>query len=442
MKISQELLSAIQAEAIKRRYDWTGRHARHNQQIPDGDWAAWLILAGRGFGKTRTGAETVRQWIKDGFNYVNLIGATADDARDIMIEGESGILKCCPKAERPIYQAHKSRLVWPNGAVSLVFTADAPERLRGKQHQKGWADELCAWRYHDAWDQYTFGLRLGKKPQTVITTTPKPSGLLKVILSDPKTHVTRGSTYDNRANLAKSFMDDLIKKYEGTRLGRQELDAEVLDDIEGALWSDSQIMASHGVVDVNKCRRIVIGVDPSGSMSGKGDLVGIVVAGQYPDDRYCVIADLSMPSNSPDAWARTVCGAYERFKADSVICETNFGGNLVVDLLRRTNPRVRVKTIHASRGKHVRAAPIAALYEQGRVCHNGRMTELEGEMAMMAESGYCGSGSPDRLDAMVWALTELSEGTARPDQSAKVVERRAGDYRPKQVAEVGDWKTL
>jgi hypothetical protein len=219
-------------------------------------------------------------------------------------------------------------------------------------------------------------------------------------------------------------------------------DGEYMPSIDGSLWPDELLTGVRGEIDINKCRRIVIGVDPSGSMSGKGDLVGIVVAGQYPDDRYCVIADLSMPSNSPDAWARTVCGAYERFKADSVICETNFGGNLVVDLLRRTNPRVRVKTIHASRGKHVRAAPIAALYEQARVCHNGRMTELEGEMAMMAESGYCGSGSPDRLDAMVWALTELSEGTARPDQSAKVVERRAGDYRPKQVAEVGDWKTL
>lgn len=397
-------------------HDWNF-WARPNQLPPAGSWQYWLILAGRGFGKTRTGAETVRQWVKH-HSYVNLIGPTVDDARDIMVEGESGILAICPPDERPLYKKQERKLVWPNGNVSLVFTADEPERLRGKQHEKLWADELCAWRYPEAWDQAQFGLRLGENPQAVITTTPKPSPLLKALIENPACHVTRGSTYDNKSNLAPQFLDTIVRKYEGSRLGRQELYAEVLDDVPGALWSEASIdnnrVQTGSVPDM---LRVVIGVDPSGAddESDTADEIGIVVVGLGDDGDTYVLEDLTL-SGGPAKWGKVVADAYDRHQADRVVAETNFGGAMVESVIRAADPNISFKSVKASRGKAVRAEPVAALYEQGKVRHVGVFSRLEEQMRWFTTTGYKGEGSPDRVDALVWGITELFPRMTKKDK--------------------------
>ena len=395
-------LTPRQREALL--YAWAA-WGRPEQLLPPGDWVTWLILAGRGWGKTRVGAETVRGWVKD-CQFVNLIGATADDARDIMIEGESGILAICPRGERPLYKKSERKLVWQNGATSLIFTADEPERLRGKQHGKLWADELAAWRYPEAWDQAAFGLRLGAKPQAVVTTTPRPTALVKAIMSDPTTHITRGSTYDNKQNLAEAFLAKIITKYEGTRLGRQELNAEILDDNPGALWKRAQIDLTR-ISKLPELARIVVGVDPAVSSREDSDLTGIVVAGrdQQNPPHFYVIDDLSLV-DTPLAWARKVVQAYKVHLADRVVAEVNNGGDLVETVIRGVDANVSYTAVHATRGKQVRAEPISALYEQGRVHHVGSFRDLEDQMC-----GYdpiTSTKSPDRMDALVWALTDLS----------------------------------
>lgn len=387
-------------------WDWH-LWARDEQLEPVGDWTYWLILAGRGFGKTRTGAEWVRQSIKTS-RYVNLIGATADDARDIMIEGESGILACCPRSERPDYRPSQRKLIWPNGAVSLIFTADEPERLRGKQHSGLWADEVAAWRYPEAWDQAKFGLRLGDRPRACLTTTPKPSKLVKALIADPATHVTRGSTYENRVNLAPSFFSEIVKTYEGTRIGRQELNAEILDDNPNALWVRKQIDATRVAV-APPLKRIVIGVDPSVTSNEDSDLAGIVAAGIGSDDHGYVLEDASLMA-SPDGWARRAVKAYHDHKADRLIAETNNGGDLVELVVRTVDRNVSYRKVTASRGKMIRAEPIAALYEQGRVHHVGSFPELEDEMCGF--DPITSSKSPDRMDALVWAFTDLFDNSS------------------------------
>lgn len=396
---------AVQAEIERRRYDWA-RHARPSQATPPGDWTYWLILAGRGFGKTRTGAEWVRQEARTS-RYVNLIGATADDARDIMIEGESGILAVCPKHERPEYKPSQRKLIWPNGAQSLIFTADEPERLRGKQHERIWADEVAAWRYPESWDQAKFGLRLGQRPRACLTTTPKPSKLIKLIINDPATHVTRGSTYDNRDNLAPSFFSEIVKTYEGTRLGRQELNAEILDDNPGSLWTRKQLDDLR-VQIAPAMKRVVVAIDPAVTSREDSDETGIVIVGKGVDDQFYVLRDLSLIA-SPDGWARQAVIGYHDFKADRIIAETNNGGDLVEAVIRQVDRNCSYKKVTASRGKIIRAEPVAALYEQGRVHHVGGFDRLEDQMCEYnpLESGY----SPDRMDALVWAITELSDNS-------------------------------
>lgn len=385
--------------------DWAWHlSARDDQIAPTGDWTYWLILAGRGWGKSRTGAEWVRDSIKT-CRYVNLIGATADDARDIMIEGDSGILSCCPKRERPEYRKSERKLIWPNGATSLVFTADEPERLRGKQHERIWADELAAWRYPEAWDQAKFGLRLGKHPRACITTTPRPTPTVKAIASDPATVVTRGTTYDNRSNLAPSFFDQVIKTYEGTRLGRQELNAEILDDNPNALWQRASIDATRAKT-APELLRIVVGVDPAVTAKEDSDLTGIVIAGIGKDDQFYVLGDCSLIA-TPDAWARRVVKAYHDHKADRIIAETNNGGDLVETIIRTIDKSVSYTKVTASRGKMIRAEPVAALYEQGRVHHVGSFPELEDQMCNF--DPLVDDKSPDRMDALVWALSFLME---------------------------------
>jgi predicted phage terminase large subunit-like protein len=394
-----ERLSRSEAEALQ--YDWN-EWARDNQRAPGGEWATWLILAGRGFGKTRVGAEMVRSWVKD-FPFVNLIGATADDARDIMIEGESGILAICPGQERPRYLPSKRRLEWPNGARSLIFTADEPERLRGKQHMKLWCDEVGSWRHPEALEQAMLGLRLGALPQAVVTTTPKPIRLLKELIADRGTVITRGSTYDNRAHLASGFFTRIISRYEGTRLGRQELDAELLEDVEGALWSNAMIEATR-VSKAPEMSRVVVAIDPATTSGEDADETGMVVAGRGIDGHAYVLRDLScrLPANE---WGNRAVRAYRELHADRIIAEVNNGGDLVEDVIRVIDRNVSYRAVHASRGKVVRAEPISALYEQKRVHHAGVFAELETQMCSFAPDKF--DGSPDRVDALVWALTDL-----------------------------------
>lgn len=381
---------------LKLKYDWRF-WARDKQTIPERDFFAWVILAGRGFGKTRTGSETVREWVRDN-PIVNLIGATADDARDIMIEGESGILSVCPDYERPQYVASKRRLEWQNGAVSLIFTADEPERLRGKQAMKLWMDELAAWRYPEAYDQAMMGLRLGDKPQAIITTTPRPTQIILDLIKDPRNIVTTGSTYENRANLSSGFFDYVIKKYEGTRMGRQELNAELLTDNPGALWKREQIDAAR-VVKAPELDYIIVGVDPSASSNG--DEAGIITAGRKGEDYY-TLADDSV-QGSPQVWATAVVTAYHRHKANLIVAEKNNGGEMVEAVIKQVDPDVPVRLVHASRGKATRAEPVAAISEQGRDHHVGSFPALEDELCLWMP----GDASPNRLDAKVWAITEL-----------------------------------
>ena len=387
--------------------------ARPNQLEPAGDWVNWLVMAGRGFGKTRIGAEQVRKWVKE-FPMVNLVGPTTADIRDVMVQGGgagSAIMEICGKDERPVYEKSKRRLVWRNGAQSLLFSAEEPERLRGPQHMKVWCDELAAWKYADqAWEQMEFGLRLGTNPQVVITTTPKPTKLIKALAASPQTYVTRGSTYDNKPNLAKNFYEKIIGKYEGTRLGRQELMAELLDDRPGALWILKAIDADR----VGRCpplTRIVVGTDPAVTSSDDSAEWGILIVGMglSPDGQpwpphFYVIDDLSGKFSPNDAAQRVVQG-YTTYRADGIVAEINNGGDLVEAVLRNVDHNFAYKAVHASRGKLTRAEPIAALYEQHRVHHVGAFGVLEDQMCDYVPQL---ARSPDRMDALVWALTELS----------------------------------
>jgi phage terminase large subunit-like protein len=393
-------------------HDWEF-WARPEQLTPPGDWVNWLILAGRGSGKTRVGAEQVRRWTKD-FPIVNLIGPTAADVRDVMVQGigaGSAIMEVCRREEAPVYEKSKRRLVWPNGAISLLFSAEEPDRLRGPQHMKLWCDEIAGWQYPDTcWEQAEFGLRLGAKPQTVITTTPKPTKLIKMLANSKSTYLTQGTTYDNRSNLAPPFFDTIITKYEGTRLGRQELNAEILEDRPGALWTLKAIDADR-VSRLPELRRVVVGVDPavsSGEESAEWGIVcvaeGTSPSGQEWPPHYYVLEDLSGRYTPNDA-AKCVVHAYKAHKADRIIAEVNNGGDLVEAILRNVDHAFAYKAVHASRGKLTRAEPIAALYEQHRIHHVGTFGMLEDQMCDYVPMT---SKSPDRMDALVWALTELT----------------------------------
>lgn len=332
----EQLQEAIETltddEAAALLYDWKF-WARPSQLPPPGDWRVWLILAGRGFGKTRTGAETTIDRVRRGVSKrVGLIAPTAADARDVMVEGESGILACSPPDFRPLYEPSKRRLTWPNGAVATLFSAEEPDRLRGPQHDFIWADEPAAWKYPETWDMAMFGLRLGTNPQVVATTTPRPTRLIRDLVADPGTVVTRGTTYENARNLAPAFLTAIVKKYEGTRLGRQELNGEILDDNPGALWSRNVIEALR-VREHPPLLRIVVGVDPAVTSDPKSDETGIVVAGVDAAGHYYVLADASL-QGTPLTWATAVKRVYDQYRADRVVAEKNNGGELVEANLR------------------------------------------------------------------------------------------------------------
>ena len=414
-KIAAQPINGAQAERARRRYIVA---VEPTPSAPvrciTVDSPSRLYLAGESMiatHNTRTGAETVREWVKS-YKYVNLIGATSDDVREIMVEGESGILAICPNDERPRYIANKRRLEWPNGARSILFSAEEPDRLRGKQHMKIWADELAAWRYVDAWDQAAFGLRLGDRPQAVITTTPRPIKLVKDLIADKTTLITRGSTYDNATNLAEAFIHKVIAKYEGTRLGRQELAAEVLDDTPGALWTRAMIdraliKAVPRGVDM---RRIVVSLDPNVVDGEKSDEFGMIVAALGSDGHGYVLADESRIFSIAGAeWASHAIGLYRKWKADRIVAEVNNGGDMIEATIRMIDSSVSFSAVHATRGKVTRAEPVSALYEKGLVHHVGSFAKLEDQMAEFTtdfdkdKAGY----SPDRVDALVWAITEL-----------------------------------
>ena len=377
---------------------------------PSGEWRTWLILAGRGWGKTRTGSEWVLDRIEDGAKRVALVGPTAADARDVMVEGESGILACAPEDMGVLYEPSKRRLSFPkHGAICTTYSADEPDRLRGPQHDAAWCDELAAWRYPSAWDQLQFGLRLGDDPRCIVTTTPRPTKEIRDLVASASTMVTTGSTFENRANLAAAFIDRIVSKYEGTRLGRQELYAEILDDVPGALWSRAMLDAA-----VQNCpsplpdtQRMVVAIDPAVTSGEDSDETGIVVAGRTGTQAF-VVADYTCRL-SPDGWARRAVEAYHEHKADRIVAEANQGGDMVRTVLRTVDPGVPVKLVHATRGKRVRAEPVAALYEQGRVFHTQVFAALEDQLVTWTPDS---PRSPDRLDALVWALTDLD--LARP----------------------------
>ena len=420
------LNSCSEAEKGNILWNWRTWNARPNQIRPSGDWRYWLVQAGRGFGKTRTGAEAIREMVGEGYKRIHLVGATAGDVRDVMVQGESGLLNCFPPHERPLYEPSKRLVTFHTGAVAIAFSADEPERLRGPQCEAFWADELAAWRFgQDAWDNLLFGFRLGNDPRGIITTTPKPIQLLKDIIADPHTVVTRASSYDNRANLAPAFFDAIIRKYEGTRLGRQELEAELLEDIPGALWTRAMIDRTRiklSEIMWNLMVRIVIAIDPAVTAGEASDNTGIIIAGLTDTGHVIVIDDLTC-KESPYAWAEIATAAYRKYKADRIIGEVNNGGDLVEANIRGVAPNVAYRSVRASRGKMVRAEPVAALYEQRRVHHVGAFPQLEDEMCSFVPGSS--QRSPDRMDALVWAVTDLvvdpEENTTRTPLGQRAV---------------------
>jgi phage terminase large subunit-like protein len=405
------------------RYEWE-IFARENQLCPAGDWYIWLIMAGRGYGKTRTGAEMTRiaAHTMPGC-HIALVAETAADARDVMVEGpDSGLLAISPPWFYPKYEPSKRRLTWPNGSYATTYSGDEPDQLRGPQHHFAWPDELAKWKYpQDAWDNLEFGLRLGKRPRAVVTTTPRPIPIIKQMVQDEQVHVTTGSTYENMHNLAATFIHRVVKKYEGTRLGRQELHAHLLDDNPNALWNRATIEKLR-VTKAPPLQRVAGGVDPTATSTG--DEAGIIYAGVAPcsckghEELHAFVIDDRSTAGSPSTWATAVVTGYHLHRADRVIGETNNGGEMV-ELTIRTVPNaknVSYKGIHASRGKYTRAEPVAALYEQGKVHHVGMFALLEDEMC----SWVPGEDSPNRMDGLVWVLTYLmltEESTSVQDET-------------------------
>lgn len=406
---------------------------------PDGDWNTWLILAGRGFGKTRIGAETIRMWatgptpLSSGrYGRIALVAETAADARDVMVEGESGILAAHPKDYRPVYEKTNRKLTWPNGAVAFLYNATEPDQLRGPQHDAAWLDELAKFRYiQETWDQCQFGLRLGRHPKCIVTTTPRPLPLIKKLVNDADTFVTRGSTFDNAGNLAKPFLKQIEDRYAGTRLGRQELEGEILGDIPGALWNRSMIDDNRLKEAPQSLERVLVAVDPAASSNEGSDENGIVVVGLGRDkDGYArgyVLEDASL-RGTPEEWGRKAVHMYRKWQADKIVAEKNNGGEMVESVLRAVDRSLPIKLVHASRGKIIRAEPISALYEQSRVHHCGRFDELEDQMCLFSVDNLRGGslGSPDRVDALVWGLTEIFD---------KIVARRRPKTPDEKIAE-------
>lgn len=436
-KSAADLLSSLTSEEVEAFLDslshnallslpWLFEHWAHtHQKPPEGNWKTWVILGGRGAGKTRAGAEWVRAQVegarpKDSglVRRVALVAETLDQARDVMVFGESGLIECSPHDRKPEWQATKRQLVWPNGAIAQIFSASDPESLRGPQFDCAWADELAKWKKgQETWDMLQFALRLGDDPRQVVTTTPRDNVLLRELLGQEGTTLTSAPTTANSAYLADSFLDHVEERYAGSRLGRQELDGELLSDTEGALWARDAIDAAR-VSQAPTLDRIVVAVDPPVTSHETSDdcgilVVGVTMEGPPQDWRAYVLEDASMSAASPTAWAERAVNMYRKHGADRLVAEVNQGGDLVETLVRQVDPLASYSGVRATRGKVARAEPVSALYEQGRVFHVGGFGDLEDQMCQITRKGYAGSGSPDRVDALVWAITELMIGPAQ-----------------------------
>lgn len=424
---SQILSEMSPADADNLLHSWKF-WARPEQLEPSGkDWNTWLIMAGRGFGKTRAGAEWCREQVKKGKKRIMAVAATNSDIERVMVKGESGLLSICWKGDRtykgvemgePIWSPTKRTVSWENGATITFFSAEEPERLRGPQGDAAWCDELCAWnRDRETWDMLQFCLRLGTHPRVCITTTPKPTKLLRDIRSASTTTVTYGSTFDNSGNLADTYVESIRNLYEGTRLGRQELYAEVLDEASGALWTRdllarSEIEISDTVEFASNLNRVVVSVDPAVTSNVESDMTGIIVAGIDVNGCSYVLEDAT-DRFTPEGWATKAVELYNKYSADRIVAERNQGGEMVRYTLRTVDDTVPVRLVHASRGKFARAEPVSALYERNKVKHNRGMDALEDQMVQWEPLGSI--GSPDRLDALVWAITDLAlKGVANP----------------------------
>ena len=416
----EEFYNSLSLEAkanLKYKWDFW---ARPNQLEPEGDWTTWLILAGRGFGKTRTGSETIRRWVcgdtplaPGRCHKIALVAETASDARDVMVEGPAGLLACHSKDFRPTYYPSKRSVEWPNGAQAILFNAVEPDQLRGPQFDAAWCDELAKWRYAaETWDQLQFGLRLGLHPRQIVTTTPRPIPVVRRLINDPNTVVTKGRTHDNSPNLAAPFLRQIEERYGGTRLGRQEIEGEVLDDMPGALWN-RELIDGNRRLESPDFDRIVVAVDPAATSGEDADETGIVAVGTARDadgnQRGYVLADRSL-RGTPDEWAAAAVNLYHELDADRIVAEKNQGGEMVEAVLRAKDRSVPITLVTATRGKVVRAEPVSALYEQGRIHHVGRFDKLEDQMCLFTRDVDRSSGnSPDRVDALVWGLTSLFE---------------------------------
>ena len=394
---------------------------RENQLPPTKEWRVWLVMAGRGFGKTRMGAEWVSEVaVANPGARISLIGATLTEARSVMVDGESGLMNLAGN-ERLTWEPSLRKLTWPNGTVATLYSAAEPESLRGPQHDFAWADEIAKWPMGiAAWDNLMLGLRLGERPRAMATTTPRTVPLVRRLFTEAGVVKTRGSTRDNVQHLPPEFIDGVTALYGGTRWGRQELDGELIEDVKGALWS-RDLLEQQRVLAAPELKRVVIGVDPP--ISAHGDACGIVAVGLGVDGKAYVLTDHTVSGASPEGWARAVAGAVEAWGADRVVAEDNQGGNMVESTLRAADLAMPVKRVHASRGKSARAEPVAALYEAGRAFHVGAFPELEDQMCgLVVGGGYEGPGrSPDRADALVWAMTELMLGKVRAGPRVSVL---------------------
>lgn len=396
------------------------RTSRDKQLTPEGDWNIWLILAGRGWGKTRTGSyDIVNYAIRNPNTISAVVAPTSGDLRRVCFEGVSGIRQIIPdeclkdKAGTKAYNKTTAQINLWNGSKIIGFSASEPDRLRGSQYHRAWCDELAAWRYPEAFDQLMFGLRLGKKPQAVITTTPRPTELIKKLFNrkNEDVYITQGNTFENENNLAESALEQFKERYEGTRLGRQELYAEILDDVEGALWKHFQLEKCRIKKEqVPEMRRIVVAIDPAVTSNKNSDETGIIVAGIGENDKYFILDDKS-GKFSPDNWCRVAIEEFYRYNANIIVAETNNGGDLVEKIIRTIDSNVPYKSVTATRGKMLRAEPVSALYEQEKVFHCGIFPSLEDQMCTFTGES---KKSPDRLDALVWALTELSASSRKP----------------------------